>query len=313
MVNAYTVIGRPVAHSLSPAIHALFGELTQRRVRYTRTEATEESFEPIVRRWRAAGGRGANVTMPFKERAFALADRLAPDARRAGAVNTLHMHRDGAIVGHNTDGRGLVADIEGMGRTLAGARVLLLGAGGAARGAIGALADAGPAALHVANRTPARAEALVEAEAAAPPPRPGGRRGPDPLPRTRPSASGYEALEGLPPFDVVVNATSLSFSNDAPPVPARAFAPGSLAYDMAYGPGETAFARFARERGAGLSVGGFGMLVEQAAESFLIWEGVRPKTRKARARLRALLAAGRPAGAASEPPPTPIRSPRDAP
>ena len=290
MFNAYTVIGRPVAHSLSPAIHALFGELTQRRVRYTRTEATEESFERIVRDWRASGGRGANVTMPFKERAFALCDRLAPDAARAGAVNTLHMHRDGAIVGHNTDGRGLVTDIEAnLGRGLLGRRVLLLGAGGAARGAIGALADAGPATLHVANRTAARAAALVEAEADAPAPRPARRGAPAAPARAVPSASGYEALEGLEPFDVVVNATSLSFANDAPPVPTRAFAPDALAYDMAYGPGETAFSRFARERGAGLSVGGFGMLVEQAAESFLIWEGVRPKTRKAEVRLRALL------------------------
>ena len=306
MINAYTVIGNPVAHSLSPAIHALFGELTQRRVRYTRTEAAHDAFEDVVRAWRAAGGRGANVTMPFKERAFALCDRVAPDAARAGAVNTIHMHRDGALVGHNTDGRGLVTDIEdNLGRRLAGARVLLLGAGGAARGAIGALADAGPAALHVANRTPGRAEALVAAERAAPPPRPAHRAskaapGPYSGPvsgsvsgpvsgRTLPVASGYDGLVELDPFDVVVNATSLSFANDAPPLPDGAFAAGALGYDMAYGRGDTAFMRFARERGAHEVAGGFGMLVEQAAEAFLIWEGVRPKTRRARARLRALL------------------------
>ena len=290
MINAYTVIGRPVAQSLSPGIHALFGELTQRRVRYTRTEAADDGFEDVVRAWRAAGGRGANVTMPFKERAFALCDRVAPDAARAGAVNTIHMHRDGSLVGHNTDGRGLVADIgTNLARPLAGTRVLLLGAGGAARGAIGALADAGPARLHVANRTTGRAEALVAAEAAAPAPRPTrtGRAGPA---RTVPTASGYPALADMAPFDVVVNATSLSFADDAPPLPEGTFADGALGYDMAYGRDETAFMRAARTLGAGEVRHGFGMLVEQAAESFLIWEGVRPKTRKAWPRLHALLA-----------------------
>lgn len=290
MINAYTVIGQPVAHSLSPAIHALFGELTQRRVSYTRTEATDDSFEPIVRDWQARGGRGANVTMPFKERAFALCDRVGPAAARAGAVNTLHMHRDGALVGHNTDGRGLVIDLEINLRTpLAGRRVLLLGAGGAARGAIGALADAAPAALHVANRTLARAEAVVAAEIAAPMPATPRLRASDRPARTVPVASGYEALAALEPFDVVINATSLSFAGDAPPLPAGAFAPGALGYDMAYARTDTAFMRFARELGAERVANGFGMLVEQAAESFLIWESVRPKTRKAGARLRALL------------------------
>ncbi len=297
MINAYTVIGNPVARSLSPLIHELFGELVQRRIRYTRTEATHDSFESIVRGWRAAGGRGANVTMPFKERAFELCDRLSPDAARAGAVNTLHMHRDGAIVGHNTDGRGLVVDLRGrLGRRLAGERVLLLGAGGAARGALGALADAAPATLHVVNRTVSRAEALVALEREAPAPR--GPRSRDAPPRTAPTASDYAALEGGEPFDVIINATSLSHAGETPPLPEGVFADGALAYDMTYGPGRTAFVEAALGAGAERAADGFGMLVEQAAEAFLIWEGVRPKTAKAWTRLQALRPRDETSGAA---------------
>lgn len=281
MINAYTVIGQPIAHSLSPLIHTLFGELTQRRIRYTRTEATPESFERVVTEWRAAGARGCNVTMPFKEQAYAISDRLGKSAARAGSVNTLHFHRDGALVGHNTDGAGLCADIVGnLRQPIAGARVLLLGAGGAVRGVVGPLLDEAPACLTIANRTVARAEALIDAFADDP------AIGP-PL-----SACGFDevlaTVGNTGGYDLVINGTSLSLAGELPPLPEGVLADGALAYDMTYGPDDTVFMQWARQRGARVS-GGFGMLVEQAAESFQIWEGVRPKTRKAWSRLQELL------------------------
>jgi len=282
MINAYTVIGQPIAHSLSPLIHGLFGQLTQRRVRYTRTEATPETFEAVVRAWREDGGRGCNVTMPFKEQAHAMCDRSSGSAARAGSVNTLQFHRDGAIVGHNTDGEGLRVDIErNLSCPIAGTRVLLLGAGGAARGALGPLLDARPAGVWIANRTVARAQAILEAF------------GDDPAARGVPlGACSLDALTahvaGHGGFDLVINATSLSLSGELPPLPEELFADGALAYDMAYGPRDTVFMRWSREHGARVA-GGFGMLVEQAAESFQIWEGVRPKTHKAWGRLQELL------------------------
>lgn len=275
MINAYTIFGQPIAHSLSPRIHTLFGELTHRRVRYTRTESTPARFADDLRQWQADGGRGCNVTMPFKEQAVELCDRLAKSAERAGSVNTIHMHRDGSLVGHNTDGSGLLVDLEkNLGRPLEARRVLLLGAGGAARGVIGPMLDARPAVLHVANRTPERARALVDRFAV---------QAPD---GTDLDGYGFEALDGS--WDIVVNATSLSLNNELPPLPDDLLAPGALAYDMTYGPTDSVFMAWARERGAEVA-GGFGMLVEQAADAFEIWEGVRPKMRMAWPRLIDLL------------------------
>lgn len=272
MINRYTVIGNPIAHSLSPPIHELFGELTQRRIAYDRTEATAETFPDVVRRWQAEGGRGCNVTMPFKELALEVCDRLSPAAERAGSVNTILMHRDGRLVGHTTDGTGLLTDIErNLRRPLADRRVLLVGAGGAARAVVEPLLGAGPAALHVVNRTEERALALAEAFA-----------GDGPI-----SASGTASLAAEAPFDIVVNATGASLAGESLALPDTLFAPGALAYDMAYAPGDTLFTAWARERGADVA-DGFGMLVEQAADAFAVWEGVRPKTRMAWGRLRAL-------------------------
>ena len=272
MINRYTVIGQPIAHSLSPPIHELFGELTQRRVRYTRTEATPETFADTVRAFQADGGRGCNVTMPFKELALGVCDRLSRTAERAGSVNTIHMHRDGSLVGHTTDGIGLRVDIErNLRRPIAGRRVLLVGAGGAARAVVEPLLAAGPAALHVANRTAARAEALAAAFEA---------DGPV-------TGSGLDALARLAPFDLVVNATAASHVGELPALPDGLLADGALAYDMMYAPRDTVFTAWARSRGHDVA-DGFGMLVEQAAESFGIWEGVRPKTRMAWDRLLAL-------------------------
>jgi len=269
VINRYTVIGQPIAHSLSPPIHELFGELTQRRISYTRTECTPATFVETVRDWQANGGRGCNVTMPFKELAPEACDRLSRAAERAGSVNTILMHRDGSRVGHTTDGAGLLADIgRNRRRPLAGRRVLLLGAGGAARAVVEPLLGARPAALHVTNRTAARAEALADAFASFGPV----------------TGAGIDALDAEAPFDIVVNATAASLAGELPPLPDTLLAPGALAYDMTYAPGDTVFMAWARERGADVA-DGFGMLVEQAAEAFGIWEGVRPKTRMAWARL----------------------------
>lgn len=276
MINAYTVIGQPIAHSLSPPIHLLFGELTQRRISYTRTEGTPETFADIVVDWQAHGGRGCNVTAPFKEQAVAVCTRLARSAERAGAVNTIHMQRDGGLIGYSTDGSGLMRDIESNIRfDVAGKRVLILGAGGAARGVVGPLLDAGPSALHIANRTVARAESILQAFVD------------DPSATMPMSASPYEALNGLDPFDLVINATGLSLTGSLPDLPDGLLVDKALAYDMTYSAEDTVFMGWAGAQGALVS-DGFGMLVEQAAEAFLIWEGVRPKTRMAWPRLQEL-------------------------
>ena len=273
MINRYTVIGQPIAHSLSPIIHQFFGELTQRRIQYTRTEGTPETFEKIVLDWQTEGGRGCNVTLPFKELAAQVCDRLSENAARSGAVNTIRMHRDGSRVGHNTDGVGLIADLGAqMSSGLASKRVLLIGAGGAARGVIGPLLDARPLALQIVNRTAERALELARLF-----------EGVGPV-----LGSGFDALSDVEPFDLIINATSLSLQGQLPPMSESSLAPGAFVYDMMYGTGDTVFMSWARTHGCEVS-NGFGMLLEQAAEAFLIWEGVRPKMRIAGPRLRELL------------------------
>ncbi len=265
MINRYTVIGQPIAHSISPAIHHLFGELTQRRLEYTRTEASESSFESVVRQWQASGGKGCNVTTPFKQLAASVCDRLNDSARLAQAVNTIEMHRDGSLVGHNTDGIGLLTDIQKNKQvSLANKRVLLLGAGGASRGAIAPLLNANPTCLHIANRTVERAQTLADTFSSMGPTR----------------FSNYDDLKKEAGFDVVINATSMGFDSDAPPVPANAVNQDTFAYDMMYSKEQTPFLAWCEKNGITHFSNGFGMLVEQAADAYLIWEGVRPKTRK---------------------------------
>lgn len=270
-MDRYAVIGHPVAHSKSPLIHAAFARQTGQELEYLALLAPLDGFVATVQDFRAAGGRGANVTVPFKLEAHALADRLTPRARAAGAVNTLAFGPDG-ILGDNTDGAGLVRDLEhNLGCAPAGKRVLLLGAGGAARGALLPLIDAGPARLVIANRTASRAQELARAFAeAAHAPVEGG---------------GFAELAGQQ-FDLVINATAASLADQAPELPNGLYAPGALAYDMMYGKGDTAFLRAARNEGAARLADGFGMLVEQAAESFLLWRGVRPDTAPVLACLR---------------------------
>jgi shikimate dehydrogenase len=264
MPARYAVIGNPVAHSRSPWIHAEFARQTGQDLTYEAILAPLDGFAQAVRAFRDAGGRGMNVTVPFKQEAFELSDARTPRAEQAGAVNTLTFE-NGRILGDNTDGAGLVRDLEeNLDFPLAGRRVLLMGAGGAARGVLLPLLARGVARLTIANRTVSRAEELAAIARSA------GYRDV--------TARGYAALSGQT-FDLVVNSTPVSLAGELPPLPSGIFAPGSLAYDLVYGRGTTPFLRFARASGAGRIADGLGMLVEQAAESFLVWRGVRPATR----------------------------------
>ena len=270
-MDRYAVFGHPVTHSLSPRIHAHFAAETGEALCYEAIEAPLDGFAAAVRAFLAAGGRGANVTVPFKGEACALADRVDPSAARAGAANTLRLDPDGRIAAFNTDGIGLVTDLRGrLGVELAAARVVLLGAGGAAAGVVEALLDAGVAELVIANRTAARARELVT--------------------RFREQASGAvlraAPFAGLPAADLLVNATAASLAGAVPPLPDAVVVKGTFAYDMMYAEAPTPFLRWCRERGAGRTADGLGMLVEQAAEAFLLWRGVRPDTAGVRALLR---------------------------
>ena len=259
MSDRYAVIGNPVAHSRSPQIHAEFARQTAQDLVYERLLASTDAFITTAEAFRNRGGRGLNVTLPFKGEAFRYAGRLSQRAQAAQAVNTLKFERDG-IVGDNTDGAGLVHDlVRNLDCAVAGARVLLLGAGGAARGVIAPLLEQQPAQLLIANRTLDKAQLLAQSFHA------------------NVEAHTYAALAGRQ-FDLVVNATSASLADELPPLPRGVFARGALAYDMMYGKGETPFLAFARCEGAGAVADGPGMLVEQAAESFFIWRGVRPVT-----------------------------------
>jgi shikimate dehydrogenase len=264
MTDRYAVFGHPIAHSKSPLIHAAFARQTGQDMTYEAILAPKDGFADSVAQFIAAGGRGANVTVPFKEQAFALANHLSPRAQRAGAVNTLSFEAAG-ILGDNTDGAGLVADLtRNLHCAIAGKRILLLGAGGAARGVIGPLLDPQPAALVIANRTVSRAQALAK------------------LFGRGVSACGFDAADT--PFDLVINATAASLAGELPPLSPRVFTAGTLAYDMMYGR-DTPFLAFARTHGAA-TADGLGMLVEQAAEAFALWRGVRPDTAPVIASLR---------------------------
>ena len=258
------VVGNPVAHSRSPQIHARFAAASGHAVDYTRIESPLDGFAATLRAFADGGARGCNVTVPFKGEAFAACARLSERARRAEAVNTIAFEADGWF-GDNTDGVGLVRDIElNAGVTLRGKRVLVLGAGGAAAGALDPLLAARPAALVVANRTPAKAQALIERFAAS------AARLDVPLSATALETPGAD-------FDVLVNATAASLQAAVPPLPAGTLRPGALALDMMYGAAALPFLRWARAQGA-VARDGLGMLVEQAAEAYFVWMGVRPST-----------------------------------
>jgi len=263
MTDRYAVIGHPIAHSKSPLIHMAFAAETGDDITYERILAPLDGFVASAEAFAAAGGRGLNVTMPFKLQAHALARTHSARARLAGAVNTLRREGD-AWYGDNTDGVGLVRDLtQNVGAPLRGREVVVLGAGGATRGIVVPLLEQRPRTLTVANRTVDKAVSLAADFA---------RHG-------EVRAASAAGLEGRR-FDVVINAASGTPEDDALPWPAGLFAPDALAYDLSYGDGPTPFMRWARAQGAPRAIDGLGMLVEQAAESFFIWRGVRPDTRR---------------------------------
>ncbi|MFK7160738.1 shikimate dehydrogenase [Marinospirillum sp. MEB164] len=272
-MDQYAVFGHPIAHSRSPEIHAWFAAQTHQDLEYRAILAPLDDFEGCARAFFAAGGCGANVTVPFKLDALVFCDQLSQRARLAGAVNTLWKDAQGQIHGDNTDGIGLVRDItQQLGVSLAGKKVLLLGAGGAARGAIEPLLKAGVRHLTIANRTLSKAQQLITlfhgVES------PAGRQ-----------ACSWEGLAGEQ-FDLVVNATSASLQGELPPLPEGLLGPQSMAYDMMYAAQPTPFMRWAQQQGATRVADGLGMLIEQAAEAFFLWRGVRPPTAEIRSLLR---------------------------
>jgi len=267
MTDKYAVVGNPVAHSKSPLIHAEFARQTGQDMTYERLLAPLDAFVETVETFHRQGGKGLNITVPFKEQAFRYAIKKTARAEAAGAVNTLSFDEKG-FLGDNTDGAGLVRDLTvNLNQTLAGKHILLMGAGGAARGVIGPLLAEHPERLALANRTVDKAQQLVD------------------LFGQGTNAFSYEALAGQR-FDLVINATSASLQGTLPPLPEDLFNPGAFAYDMMYG-AETPYMAWARLHGATLVADGLGMLVEQAAESFFLWRGVRPDTKPVIQMLRA--------------------------
>ncbi len=267
-MDRYAVIGNPVSHSRSPQIHAAFASATAQDMDYGRLLAPLDGFAQVVAEFRAGGGRGANVTVPFKEAAFSLSAILSERARAAGAVNTLRFDAEG-LFGDNTDGAGLVADLrKNLQVALTGKRILLVGAGGAARGVLQPLVAERPALLVITNRSDQKARTLASVA--------GG-----PV-----IARRFEDIQGEA-FNIVINATSASLAGEVPPLPTGLFLPGALAYDMMYARDDTPFMAWARAQRAARITDGLGMLVEQAAESFFIWRGICPDTAPVLAMLRA--------------------------
>jgi len=261
--DRYAVIGHPIDHSRSPVIHQLFARQTGENIAYEAIDAPRKGFEIAVRGFRAAGGKGLNVTVPHKQAACALCEELGSEAAQARAVNTISFRADGRLRGDNTDGIGFMRDLtENLEQPVEDRRVLVLGAGGAARGILPPLLAAEPAVLVLANRTIARAEAMIT-ELGSP---------------SELEASSFEALDRYKPFDVIVNATSAGLHGEQPPFPPSCIGPDSLCYDLAYSLKDTPFVEWARAHNAMEAAQGWGMLVEQAAESFWIWRGVRPDT-----------------------------------
>jgi len=275
-MDRYALIGHPVKHSKSPLIHNAFAHQTQQELSYETLLAPLDGFSDTVRMFRAEGGRGANITIPFKIEACSIATRLTERAKLAGAVNTLTFV-NGDILGDNTDGIGLVRDlIVNLACPLAGRNVLLLGAGGAARGVLFPLFQTKPVSLTIANRTVERAQELRAAFV----PYAG---------QTAFMAGSFEDLAGWE-FDVVINATSASLEKETLPLPPNIFAPDAFVYDMMYDANGTPFLSWARAAGVTQLSDGLGMLVEQAAESFALWRGVRPKSASVLSSLRRKLA-----------------------
>ena len=261
-IDRYGVMGYPVSHSRSPVIHRLFALQTNQHIQYELLQVAPDKLETAVRQFQRTGGKGLNITVPHKSEVARLCDQLSEPASTAGAVNTLSF-RDGEIHGDNTDGIGLLRDLAiNQGITLDGANVLILGAGGATRGIVGPLLEMQPSSLRIANRTIDKAQALADHFS---------HSGPV-------SACRFNMVPVTDDYDLIINATSAGVRGETPPYPEAALSERTFCYDLSYGLKPTPFSVWAREHGAARSVMGWGMLVEQAAESFHIWRGVRPDT-----------------------------------
>ena len=273
MTDLYAVLGNPISHSKSPQIHTLFATQTGEDILYRAVKAPLDGFAAEVAKLiRQQGMKGMNVTVPFKEEAFALATQLSPRASRAGAVNTLKVLADGEIYADNTDGAGLIRDITVNHQVaLQGKKVLVLGAGGAVRGILQPLLEQAPAQVVLANRTVSKAEALAQ----------------DFSDLGAISGCGFDQAHfSGAPFDVIINGTSASLAGELPPLDDGVIGAETVCYDMMYSAEATVFNRWAQEKGAASTIDGLGMLVEQAAEAFLLWRGVRPETAEVMLELR---------------------------
>jgi shikimate dehydrogenase len=276
MTDRYAVIGNPISHSKSPQIHAEFAKQTGEDISYSAILAPINDFEKTVREFIAGGGKGMNVTVPFKQQAYAMCDELTERAQIAGAVNTLKLE-GGKIIGDTTDGKGLIRDIiNNLDFNIEGKSVLVIGTGGAGRGTLAPLLRCNPSRLVIANRTHARAVELARAIA--------------PLSKKQKhiEAKTFEQLANES-FDLIINATSASMENKLPELPKNIQFNQTLIYDMMYGKLPTTFMKFGNEHGAARVSDGLGMLVEQAAESFFVWRGVRPETKSVLKKIRAAL------------------------
>jgi len=260
----YAVVGNPISHSKSPRIHSLFAQQTGEDLEYTGIQAPIDDFSGVVTGFFDRGGQGLNITVPFKEKAWKLADHRTERAEKAGAANTLYLDNEKNLTADNTDGKGLITDlVQNHSIGLAGARVLILGAGGAVRGVLGPLLSQQPASLTIANRTVSKAQSLVLLFA-------------DDAGEAAFDACGFEAPDS--PFDVIINGTSASLQGDLPPLSAAVIGPDTVVYDMMYSLQTTCFNQWALDQGATRVLDGLGMLVEQAAESFRVWRGISPDT-----------------------------------
>ncbi|HSC68234.1 MAG TPA: shikimate dehydrogenase [Cellvibrio sp.] len=260
MTDLYAVFGNPINHSKSPNIHRQFAEQTGQDMHYTKQLVNEGEFEQAATDFFAQGGKGLNITVPFKLDAFDFARKRTARAERAGAVNTLALLGDGTVLGDNTDGIGMIHDMHNLGWELEGKRVLILGAGGAVRGILQPLLEEHPAQVVIANRTKSKADELAK----------------NFHDLGDVQAKAFEQLPGEI-FDVVINGTSASLQGELPPLPDNLLAANAHCYDMMYGPELTIFLRWAKERGAAQVADGLGMLIGQAAEAFYLWRQIRPE------------------------------------
>ncbi|WP_039918009.1 shikimate dehydrogenase [Cellvibrio mixtus] len=260
MTDLYAVFGNPISHSKSPVIHRQFAEQTGQDMHYTKQLVNEGEFEKAAQDFFAQGGKGLNITVPFKLNAFEFAQKRTARAERAGAINTLAVLSDGTILGDNTDGIGMIHDMHNLGWEIQGKRVLILGAGGAVRGILQPLLEEQPARITIANRTLSKAEELAK----------------NFLDLGDIHAKAFEQLHG-DSFDIVINGTSASLQGELPPLPEKLLAANASCYDMMYGAEPTIFLQWAKTHGATQIADGLGMLIGQAAEAFYLWRQIRPE------------------------------------